>query len=93
MVRGARLTSERHRMPPSGVNGGVWFSPVVVKYVEAPEACFGFLLLFCFLELHPWHVEVPRLGVESELQLPTSTTATAIWALSSVCDPHHSSDP
>ena len=24
---------------------------------------------FCFLGLHPWHMQVPRLGVESEPQL------------------------
>ena len=29
------------------------------------------------LRLHLWHMEVPRLGVESELQLPAYTTATA----------------
>ena len=33
---------------------------------------------------------VPRLGVELELQLPASTTATAIQDPSRVCDPHHS---
>ena len=26
-----------------------------------------FLFFFCFLGPHPWHMEVPRLGVESEL--------------------------
>ena len=31
----------------------------------------------CFLGPHVWHVEVPRLGVEWELQLPAYTTATA----------------
>ena len=32
--------------------------------------------LFIFLGPHPWHtLEVPRLGVESELQLLTYTTA------------------
>ena len=31
-------------------------------------------------------MEVPRLGVESELQLLASVTATAMWALSPVCD-------
>ena len=39
--------------------------------------CFLFLFLFFFLGLHPWHMEVPRLGVKSELQLPAYTTATA----------------
>ena len=28
-----------------------------------------------------WHMEVPRLGVQSELQLPAYTTATAISKL------------
>ena len=39
---------------------------------------------FCFLGPHSWHMEVPRLRVESELQLPAYTTATAtqIWAAS-----------
>ena len=27
----------------------------------------NFFFFFVFLEFHPWHVEVPRLGVESEL--------------------------
>ena len=30
------------------------------------QACLGFLLV-CFLGPHPQHMEVPRLGVESEL--------------------------
>ena len=37
-----------------------------------------FLFDFAFLGLHPWHMEVPRLGVESELQLLAYTTATAM---------------
>ena len=36
-------------------------------------------------------MEVPRLGVESELQLPAYTGATAFRDLSRVCDLHHSS--
>ena len=35
-------------------------------------------------------MEVPRLGVESELSLPAYTTATAMPDLSLVCNPHHS---
>ena len=31
-------------------------------------------------------MKVPRLGVESELQLPACTTATATWDLSYICD-------
>ena len=33
---------------------------------------------FVFLGPHPWHTEVPRLGVELELQLPAYTTITAM---------------
>ena len=36
-------------------------------------------------------MEVPSLGVELELQLPTYTIASATWDLSYVCDLHHSS--
>ena len=39
--------------------------------------CTGFLKKFVFLRPHLRHMEVPRLGVESELQLPAYTTATA----------------
>ena len=44
-----------------------------------------------FLGLHLWHVEVPRLLVQSELQLPVTATATAIPDLSHVCSVNHSS--
>ena len=36
-----------------------------------------FLVFFIFLGLHLQHVEVSRLGVELDLQLPTYSTATA----------------
>ena len=45
---------------------------------------------FFFLGRHPWHMEVSRLGVESELQLPADTRATAMQDLSRVFDLHHS---
>ena len=35
-------------------------------------------------------MEVPRLGVKSELQLQACTTATARWDLSHICNLHHS---
>ena len=37
------------------------------------EAFFFFFLVF--LRPHLWHMEVPRLGAKSELQLPAYTTA------------------
>ena len=50
-----------------------------------------FILFFGFLGLCPQHVEVPRLGVESELQLLAYTTAKAMWDPSCVCNLYHSS--
>ena len=35
--------------------------------------CMCVYIFLCFLGLHLWHIEVPRLGVESELQLPVYT--------------------
>ena len=39
----------------------------------------------------PQHMEVPRLGVESELLLPAYARATTTPDLNCVCDLHHSS--
>ena len=55
---------------------------------------FYFIIIFClfaFSRLLPWHMEVPRLAVESELLLLAYATATATLDLSCICDPHHSS--
>ena len=67
-----------------------------------PESCsilvnssYSFYFLFCFCFFRPClqHVEVPRLGVESELKLPAYATATAIATQdpSLICDLHHGS--
>ena len=55
---------------------------------------FRFLLkelLFVFLGPYLQHMEVPRLGVESEFKLLAYATATAVPDLSHICDLHHSS--
>ena len=46
----------------------------------------SFFFLFFFLGLYLWHMEVPKLGADSELQLLAYTTATAMPDLSCVCD-------
>ena len=51
------------------------------------QPCF----FFFFLGLLPQHIEVPRLGVQLELQLPAYARAIATWDPSQVCDLHHSS--
>ena len=48
------------------------------------------LSLFVFLGPHLWHMEVPRLGVESGLQLPAYTTVTATGNPRCICDLHPS---
>ena len=37
-------------------------------------------------------MEVPRLGVELELEPLAYATDTAMWGLSRICDLHHSSE-
>ena len=44
--------------------------------------CLFVCLFVAFLGPHPWHMEVPRLEVESKLQLPAYTTATGTQDLS-----------
>ena len=58
--------------------------------------CLGYLsprdkdfFFFFFLRPYQWHIEVPRVGVQSELQPPACVTATATPDLS--FDLHHSS--
>ena len=53
------------------------------------------ILLFClfvfaifWLGPHPRHMEIPKVGVDLELQLPAYPTATAMLDPSCVCDPH-----
>ena len=45
---------------------------------------------FSFLWPHLRHMEVPRLGVELELQLPAYTTAMPTLDPSYTCNLHHS---
>ena len=55
---------------------------------------FSFFLSFFFLSFlgpHLWHVDVPRLGVCLELQLPAYAIATATPDPSHICCLHHSS--
>ena len=63
------------------------------SYAYEPFVCLSFLCLFCFvfLGLHLQHMQVPKLGVESELKLPAYTTATAPWDPGCVCSLCHSS--
>ena len=59
-------------------------------YTPMLEEKVSFFFFFSFLETHLWLMEVPRLGVESKLQLPAYTIVTAMLDLSHICDLHHS---
>ena len=56
----------------------------------AGQRCVLGGFFFCFLRPHPWHMEVPRLGVELELQLLVYATATVAQDPSRICNLHHS---
>ena len=60
-------------------------------FFNVVDICLFFFFLFFFLGLHVQHMEVPRIGVKSELQLLACNTATAAMDLSYICDLHHSS--
>ena len=47
---------------------------------------FFFFLFFGFVGLHLQHMEISRLGVKTELQLPAYPTATATGHLSCICN-------
>ena len=64
-----------------------WYFQVTLCYFTIIEK--NICVYFCFLGPHPWHMEVPRLGVQSELHLPAYTTATQ--DPSRVCNLHSSS--
>ena len=51
---------------------------------------FFFFFLFLFLGLNLWHIEVPRLGVQSEPYLLAYPTATTMPDPSHICELHHS---
>ena len=51
--------------------------------------CCCYYYYFCFLGLHLQHMEIPKLGIKSVLQLPAYTTATQ--DLNPICDLYHSS--
>ena len=58
------------------------FSPLL------DDSIYFLFFIFCFSVLRSWHVEAPRLGVDSELQLPAY--AAAMQDPSRVCNLHHS---
>ena len=101
-----RKVINRKRPPPKESHHPDWTITVINMYVKVEDKmdnlsrqfyCLkesngrffsGFFVLFCFLRLH---MDVPRLGVKSELQLPAYITTTGMGDPSRVCGLHHSS--
>ena len=67
--------------------------PIFHLYIFFSEQVFYsfFFFFLVFLEPQLWHMEVPSLGVESELQLQAYSTATITWDPNHICDLYHSS--
>ena len=68
----------------------------VFLYLSCFSFPFSFFFFFLFVLLPflgplLWHTEVPRLGVQSELQPPAYTRATAMQDPSCIYNLHHSS--
>ena len=64
-------------------------SPFLLHYFRR-ILIFFFFFFFCFLGPHPWHTEVPGLGVESEPWPSAYTTAIVMPEPSCVCSLYHS---
>ena len=58
---------------------------------KALKKNFSFWVFLPFLGPIPWHMEVPRLGVQWEPLQTAYATATAMRDLSRICDLQHSS--
>ena len=69
----------------------LWYLFIFIFYFFLKKTYFFFFFFFCLFRATPQHMKIPSLGVKWELQLLASTTASAIWNPSHVCDLHHSS--
>ena len=68
-----------------------YFITLYFKSMSCNKNFINCNFFFFFLGPYSWPMEVPRLRVESELQLPACTTVIAVQDLSSICDLYHSS--
>ena len=59
---------------------------VLAAFSPMPSPLNLFNFSFCFLGPRLWHMDIPRLGVQSELQLLVYTTATAVQDPNGLCD-------
>ena len=71
----------------------IWYKIVRFFYlvIYLSLYIYIFVVVVCLFRAALYHMAVPRLGVQSELQLVTYATATRMQDLSHVCDLHLSS--
>ena len=83
----------RSRVPaPARLSEAVRPAPVgATPALPASDSVSAFFFFLVFLGPYLWHMEVPRLGIKSKLQLPDYTTATATRDPNRICDLYHSS--
>ena len=66
--------------------------PITFLFCVTTWLCFFFFFFFFLLfRVAPWHMEIPRLEVKSELQLPAYITTTATQDPSHVFNLHRNS--
>ena len=61
----------------------IYTDPLFLTWPGIPSGIYiltSLFFFFCFLGPHPWHTEVPRLGVKSELQQCRVWAASATYA-------------
>lgn len=73
------------------VNVTMFVNRVFADMIKVWSLSLSLFFFSVFLGLLRRHMEVPRLGVKLDLQLPAYITATAMLDQSLVCDLHHSS--
>ena len=75
------IKSDSHSLP-----GATRFTKSMMLFYPYKEALLFFFFFFFFLQPHLLHIEVPSLGVKSELQLLAYATATVTLDLSYICN-------
>ena len=73
----------KHNVLQVNLTNGKIFYFLRLNNIPYKQAAYFIYLYFSFLGPHPWRMDVPRLGVELELQPPATATATAMP------DPNH----